>query len=53
MYRYLIYHDQKAFYTDWFEFENHYLPGMVVFDLMRAMFTNDGNQWQDITQDHL
>ena len=41
--KYLILHDGEAFYTDWFSVENNYIPGMVVFDLVADVFTDDGN----------
>ena len=51
--RYLILHDGDAFYTEWFSLENNYLPGMVVFDLTRGVFTSDGKSWSEINIDHL
>lgn len=50
---YLIYHDNTAFYTNWFDAENNYVAGMVVFNLLSGKFTEDGINWKDITQDHL
>lgn len=47
--------EQSAFYTDWFQAENHFNPdvGMIVIDLMQHLVTFDGYSWQDIEQDHL
>ena len=51
--KYLILHDGEAFYTDWFSVENNYIPGMVVFDLVADVFTDDGNVWHQIGIDYL
>lgn len=46
---------KTAFYTDWFQAENHFNPeaGMVVIDLTQHLVTFDGETWQDIEDDHL
>jgi hypothetical protein len=51
--QYLIYHEGKAFYTNWFDAENHYVTGMIVFDLLDDSFTTDGVNWNEIPEDHL
>ena len=43
----------KCFYTFYFEPENHFKIGMVVFDLLKKQFTTDGVNWIDIEIDHL
>lgn len=55
---YLIYYkDDKGkpvcFSTNWFQFENHYRPGMVVVNQMSNTWTGDGVNWKPIEQDHL
>lgn len=50
---YLILHEGKAFYTNWYDFENNYVPGMVVFNLLSNEYTTDGTTWKPIEQDHL
>lgn len=47
--------EKSAFYTDWFQAENHFNPdaGMVVIDLTHHLVTFDGDSWQDIEIDHL
>lgn len=47
--------EQEAFYTDWFQAENHFNPevGMVVIDQTQHLVTFDGETWQDIEDDHL
>lgn len=47
--------ERSAFYTDWFDAENHFNPDyeMVVVDRTRHMVTFDGETWQDIEEDHL
>lgn len=52
--RYLITQpNQHPFLTDWYSFENNYVPGMIVYDLARFMYTPDGFNWISIKQDHL
>lgn len=45
---------RKAFYTDWFS-EETYSPysDMIVVDLTRHLFTDDGEEWKEIEEDHL
>lgn len=50
---YLILIEGEAFYTNWYDFENNYVPGMVVFNLLTHQYTTDGAFWEDIEQDHL
>lgn len=47
--------ERSAFYTDWFQAENHFNPDseMVVIDQIHHLVTFDGETWQDIEQDHL
>lgn len=47
--------EKSAFYTDWFQAENHFNPevGMVVIDQTQHLVTFDGETWQDIEDDHL
>lgn len=47
--------EKSAFYTDWFQSENHFNPdcNMVVIDQTQHLVTFDGETWQDIEQDHL
>lgn len=47
--------EQEAFYTNWFDAENHFNPdvGMVVVDLTSHLVTFDGDTWQDVEEDHL
>lgn len=47
--------ERMAFYTDWFDAENHFNPdvGMIAIDLTQHLVTFDGETWQDIEQDHL
>ncbi|MGN6802383.1 MAG: hypothetical protein ACTHJN_10780 [Ginsengibacter sp.] len=44
-----------AFLTDWFVPENHFNIelGMIVYDLVKCLFTTDGQQWKPIEVDHL
>ena len=52
--KYLIYIPEgEPFFTNWFEAENHFVNGMVVFDLYQGLFTTDGTTWLPITEDRL
>lgn len=55
---YLIYYkDDKGkpvcFSTNWFQFENHYRPGMVVVNQLSSTWTDNGVNWKPIEKDHL
>lgn len=45
--------EQGAFFTHWFQAENHYQPGMIVIDRTSRLITFDGETWQDIEEDSL
>ena len=45
--------NKDVFFTEWFEPENHFVPGMVVIDTHKNIFTDDGQVWQEIEFDHL
>jgi len=32
--QYLIIHREERYYTDWYSYENNYIKGMIVIDLM-------------------
>ncbi len=57
--RYLIiYNDpntgeQRAFTTQWYQYENHHVDGMIVINTVQRLITFDGQTWQDIEQDNL
>lgn len=54
--RYLITTNVQApFLTNWFDMENHFSPSvqMVVYDLLRKKYTDDGVTWKDIKTDQL
>jgi len=51
---YLILHEQSAFYTNWYDRENNYIEGMVVFNLYTGLYTFDGGlNWIEIQEDSL
>lgn len=50
---YLILHNNEAFYTNWYDKENNYVDGMVVFNLLSNEFTTNGEDWQPIIEDSL
>lgn len=45
--------DHKPFLTKWFEAENHFSDGMIVYDLINHCYTTDGIVWLKIESDHL
>ena len=47
--------DHKPFFTSYYTSENCFIPeaGMVVYDLVNRIYTEDGENWQDIDIDHL
>ena len=53
--RYLIiYRDQTAFYTVWYDYESHYSDEIVcVVDRVTNKIAFDGKTWKDIEKDHL
>lgn len=57
--KYLIIHtdpttgEQCAFFTHWYQYENHFQPGMIVVDRTQGLITFDGETWQDIEEDSL
>lgn len=51
--QYLIFYAGSAFYTKWFDAENNFVRGMVVFDLHSHKYTTNGTNWETIDEDHL
>lgn len=49
---FLIYHDNEAFLTTWFEFQSMYTDGMIVFDFLNETFYN-GKECKEIEHDVL
>ena len=45
----------SPFYTKWFEYKNHFnlLSEMIVYDLVKDLYTKDGKKWEEINEDHL
>ena len=41
------------FFSKDYDFENHYIDGMIVFDLLKQLYTKDGYRWVEIEVDHL
>lgn len=46
---------QRPYLTKWFDADNHFNPDveMVVYDLIRFVYTTDGHNWEPINIDHL
>jgi hypothetical protein len=51
--QYLIIHNHEVFYTNWYSHENNFVLGMIVVDLYKNRFTNDGKTWQPVEEDSL
>lgn len=49
----ILFKNKEAFYTNYFDVENHFSEDMVVFDLHNHVFMNDGKNWEPIEEDHL
>jgi hypothetical protein len=52
MMRYLVTGDFQPFFTKWFDIENHYEEGMIVYDLAKGLYY-DGTDWKTIDTDNL
>ena len=51
--RYLIIpKDSEPFLIKWFDPENHFIEGMIVFDRSLDVYYKDG-KWNQLNQDHL
>lgn len=50
---YLIIYQGKAFYTNWYDYENNYVLGMIVINLFTVKISFDGKTWNEIEEDHL
>lgn len=53
---YLIVSDSyEPFLTNWFDAENHFNKddNMIVFNLLKSVYTIDGKIWEPIKEDHL
>lgn len=50
---YIIIHKGKVNYTNWYNFDNNYVPGMIVINFLSDEFTTDGKVWEKIEEDHL
>ena len=51
---YLITEKGKSpIFTNWYDYENNYNEGMVVYDLINCKYTIDGINWIEIEIDHL
>lgn len=52
-YRYLIVTKETSFVNHWYEYENHYVYGMTVYDFYEMKYTSNGKDWEPIEEDHL
>ncbi len=50
---YLVFHNGEAFYTNWFDAENNFVKGMIIFNRDTHKFSTDGITWKQIEEDHL
>lgn len=45
--------DSDPFLSKWYDYENNYAEGMIVFDFSTKGYTTDGNNWKNIPENHL
>ena len=50
----IILKNNRPFYTNWFDTENHWSTEIImVIDLNLGVFTVDGEHWEEVEEDHL
>lgn len=49
----VLYKDETPFKTWFFERENHFREGMTIVNLGKMTYTQDGENWLPIEEDHL
>jgi len=45
--------NNEPFFTEWFDAENHFSPGMVVYDLQEGKYMATPGVWEGIETDSL
>jgi len=45
--------NNKPFLTKWYVYDNHYTEGMIIYDLVNFVYSEDGKTWKEINIDHL
>jgi hypothetical protein len=45
--------NHTPFYTNYYDMENFYTEGDIIFDLHTNKYCDDGEFWHDIEEDHL
>lgn len=52
---FIVFKDDTAAYTDWYDYENLYNPDTIicVVDIATDRITFNGCDWKDIEEDHL
>ena len=45
--------DSEPFLTRYYEYDNHYTEGMIVYDLVNFLYTTNGIDWKNIAVDIL
>ncbi len=43
----------EPFLTKWYDFENHYVTGMIIYDLWHEEYSVDGKTFIKMQTDHL
>lgn len=52
--QFLITGNGTPFYTNWFDIDNHYVDGMIVYNLKNHTYLDNINDvWKDVEFDHL
>jgi hypothetical protein len=52
-FRYLCKSKDGAFFTNYYDAENHHFEGLTVFDLQNEIYSDDGKEWKQIEYDTL
>lgn len=45
--------DEPPFLTNWYDFPNNFVEGMVIYNLTNFTYSYDGKTFIDIPEDHL
>ena len=52
--KYLVMHpDYSPFLTNWFDYQNHYIEKMVIYNLINQTYSRDGITWLELSIDNL
>lgn len=49
----IVIKNSEPFYTNWFDAQNNFAEGMIVFNLLNHTYTTNGKEWHEIKEDNL